>query len=95
MMVLINAIYQLRHEVMIPDLILSGLAVVVLTYFIRNQTFVDDTEYMRGMIPHHSMALLMSEKIKEKSTNQSVLKLADRVIQTEEAEIEYIKSLGY
>jgi len=63
-MVFINGVYQLKHQVMLPDLILSGLAIVVLTYFIRNQVFIDDSQYMKGMIPHHSMAILMSDKIR-------------------------------
>lgn len=28
----------------------------------RSQMFVDDREYMKGMIPHHSIAILTSEK---------------------------------
>lgn len=94
-MVFINCIYQLKHQLMLPDLILSGLAIIIITYFIRQQVFIDDKEYMKGMIPHHSMALLMSTKISEKTSDLRVKKLAQEIIDTEGSEIEYIKSLGY
>jgi len=94
-MVFINGVYQLKHQVMLPDLILSGLAIVVLTYFIRNQVFIDDSQYMKGMIPHHSMAILMSDKIREKTSDPYVQHIADEIIKTSGDEIAYIKSLGY
>src|SRR5213595_467558 len=40
---------------------------IVMFFFIRQQTFITDSQYLRGMIPHHSMAITMSERIAEKT----------------------------
>lgn len=44
--------------------ILAGAAVLMgaALWLSRSQTFVDDREYMKGMIPHHSIAILTSER---------------------------------
>lgn len=40
----------------------GGLALMAAALFLsRSQYFVDDREYMKGMIPHHSIAILTSE----------------------------------
>jgi hypothetical protein len=45
-----------------PKYIFIGLSIVLLSISaIQNQWFVSYNEYLRGMIPHHSMALTMSK----------------------------------
>ena len=39
------------------------------------------------MIPHHSMAILMSQKIKEKTENKELSKFANSIITTQLKEI--------
>ena len=44
-----------------------GIILVVMNlYFIRNQFLITETQYKLGMIPHHSMAIHMSNKLLEK-----------------------------
>lgn len=62
-------------------------------WMIRNQTLVNDAEFIRGMIPHHSMAILMSEKIKNKTSNQEIKMLADKIISSQRAEINQMKEM--
>jgi uncharacterized protein (DUF305 family) len=45
------------------------------------------------MIEHHSMALLTSEEILQKTSSERVKKLAENIISTQEKEIEYMKQL--
>jgi uncharacterized protein (DUF305 family) len=45
------------------------------------------------MIEHHSMALLTSEEILQKTHSERVKKLAENIIVTQEKEIEYMRKL--
>ena|SRR5579872_3654557 len=68
-------------------LIISVVSVVIILYFIRRQVLINDVQFLNGMIPHHSMAVLMSKRIKEKSRDPRVLQLADQIIQSQSKEI--------
>ena len=57
----------------------------------RNQTTVDDVDYMEGMIPHHSIALLTSSKANLRDPR--VRDLADRIIKAQHEEIREMKLL--
>lgn len=91
-MVLFDSIYYHRSQII---LIGSAVSIVILIYCIRNQSFITDTQFMKGMIPHHSMAITMSEKIKEKSKDKNIIELANNIIRTQNEEIAYMKNLGY
>lgn len=52
---------------------------------VRSQVTVTDTDYMEGMIPHHSIAILTSERAKIKDIR--VRKLADKIIKAQRKEI--------
>lgn len=74
---------------------LSILAASVIVFFVslwlvRSQTTVDDLAYMRAMIPHHSIAILTSERAK--ITDPRVRKLADEIIAAQRKEIGEMKS---
>jgi peptidoglycan/LPS O-acetylase OafA/YrhL len=73
--------------------IVSLSAVVFLTalYLVRSQTFVGDLSYMKAMIPHHSIAILTSERANIK--DQRVRELADVIIRTQVDEIKQMKRL--
>jgi hypothetical protein len=66
---------------------------IILTQFIRNQTLINDEQFIKGMIEHHDMALLMSEKIMEKTNKRNIYEFAKRIIQTQQNEIDYMKYL--
>jgi hypothetical protein len=68
-------------------LVISVISVVIILYFIRQQVLINDVQFLNGMIPHHSMAVLMAKKIKEKSKDPRVLQLADQIIQSQTKEI--------
>jgi len=72
-------------------IIIGIISIIVLIYLIKNQVLIDDKQFINGMIPHHSMAILMAEKIKNKSKNKKIIDLANNIIKTQNKEIEYMK----
>jgi hypothetical protein len=69
-----------------------GLFLVVTNIWcLRTQFLVSDKQYILGMIPHHSMAVLMSKKLLQRQS--SVLNdFVANIIDTQEKEIIYMKS---
>ena len=50
-------------------------------------------DYLSEMIEHHSMAILTSEEILQKTHSERVKKLAENIITTQEKEIDYMKQM--
>lgn len=73
--------------------IFAGSAVVfgLALWLVRSQATVDDVSYMKAMIPHHSIAILTSERAHIKDPR--VRKLADGIIEAQRREIEQMKTL--
>ena len=64
----------------------SGLLLLFI-YLYRIQFGVDDRNYLKEMIEHHSMALLTSKNILEKTKNPAVINFATKILTTQEKEI--------
>tara|TARA_Y100000389_G_scaffold112032_1_gene109070 strand:+ start:2839 stop:3288 length:450 start_codon:yes stop_codon:yes gene_type:complete len=69
------------------------LSVSVSVLLLRSQFLVDDTQWLKRMISHHSTALTTSHKIYNKTNNVKLKKLAKDIIQTQEKEIYLMKSM--
>ena len=69
----------------------SLLVFAVALWLVRSQATVADVSYMRAMIPHHSIAILTSERAH--ITDPRVRKLADQIIESQRREIEEMKVL--
>jgi len=69
------------------------IALVTFIYLYRKQVAINDKQYLEEMIEHHSMALLTSEKILEKTDSYNVAKIAKNIIQRQNDEIVFMKSL--
>ena len=65
--------------------------VVINIWCIRTQFMVTNEQYILGMIPHHSMAILMSKKLiqREPLLND----FASQIISSQEKEIEFMKQM--
>jgi hypothetical protein len=63
----------------------SVLLAVVATFLSQSQILVEDGNYMRGMIPHHSIAILTSER--SGIVDVRVRELADEIIEAQRREI--------
>jgi len=73
--------------------IFSACAVVffVALWLVRSQNTVSDLSWMRAMIPHHSIAILTSERARLKDPR--VRKLADEIIEAQRREINEMQAL--
>lgn len=73
--------------------IIAGSVVLfaVALWLVRSQETVDDVSYMKAMIPHHSIAIMTSERAKIRDPR--VRKLADGIIQAQVREIGEMKAL--
>jgi uncharacterized protein (DUF305 family) len=60
-------------------------------YLVRSQDTVGDVAYMKAMIPHHSIAVLTSERANIRDPR--VRKLADQIIEAQVREIAEMKQL--
>ena len=69
-----------------------GLLFSVALLLVRMQSpIIGDVLYMKGMIPHHSIAILTSERADIK--DPEVRKLADDIIEAQKKEIEQMKNM--
>lgn len=61
------------------------LAIFIVAY--RVQFYILDKEYLREMIEHHSMAILTSKEILNKTHDYEIAKIAKEIIQKQQDEI--------
>jgi hypothetical protein len=70
----------------------GGLVGAILFFMaIRKQWFINEHEFARSMIPHHSMAVMMSKRMRTRPNNIKIL--LNQIIQSQEEEIRYMKTL--
>lgn len=82
-------VYQLAKQVLLGLLLLT-----VSFYGIRNQFLISPNQYIKGMIPHHSMAVTMSKELfKNQQVSPQLTLLATNIIKTQQNEINFMKNL--
>ena len=69
----------------------AAVAFVLTTWLVRSQVTVSGIDYMQAMIPHHSIAILTSERAGIEDPR--VRKLADEIIDAQRKEIAEMKYL--
>ena len=69
----------------------GALLMVLAVWLVRSQITVTDTDYMEGMIPHHSIAILTSERAQIEDVR--VRELADEIIDAQRREIKEMEWL--
>ncbi len=69
----------------------SALIFAVALWLVRGQATVEDVSWMKAMIPHHSIAILTSERAH--LSDPRVRKLADGIIEAQRKEIGEMKAL--
>ena len=74
--------------------LLTGLILSILVSYLllRGQFMVNDKEWLKRMISHHSTALTTSKLIKERTKEKKIKNLAEEIIETQEREILKMKS---
>jgi len=72
-------------------LVASAVVFAGALWLVRSQETVDDVSYMKAMIPHHSIAIMTSERAHIR--DPQVRLLADRIIEAQVREIDEMKTL--
>jgi hypothetical protein len=73
------------------NVLLFGILLTASSLFaIRTQFMISESQFLRGMIPHHSMAVLMSKKLEKKEN--TIQDFLDGIITTQQREIEFMKA---
>ena len=73
-------------------IIVSAIVVFIITFFgLRTQTPIGDVQYMKAMIPHHSSAIMVSQKANIK--DPEVKKLSLQIIQSQQREIAEMEAM--
>jgi len=73
--------------------IIGILLSIFTTIIVRQQLFIDDGQWLRRMISHHSTALTTSHKIYNRTDDFKLKALAKDIIETQEKEIELMKTM--
>lgn len=90
MLLFMLAMYQntaLNAGILIGSVVVFALAL----WLVRSQSTVDQVSWMKAMIPHHSIAILTSERAH--ISDPRVRKLADGIIEAQRREIGEMKAL--
>ena len=69
----------------------SSLLLLISIWLVRSQVTVSGVDYMEGMIPHHSIAILTSERARIEDPR--VRQLADEIIEAQRREIKEMEWL--
>jgi hypothetical protein len=69
----------------------SAIVFALSLWLVRSQTTIEDISWMKAMIPHHSIAILTSERAN--ISDPRVRELADSIIEAQRKEIEEMKTL--
>jgi uncharacterized protein (DUF305 family) len=69
----------------------SAAVFTIALWLVRSQATVEDVSWMKAMIPHHSIAILTSERAR--ITDPRVRELADGIIKAQRKEIDEMKAL--
>lgn len=78
---------MLNAAIYVGSVIVFALAL----WLVRSQSTITDADYMKAMIPHHSIAIMTSERAQ--ITDPRVRKLADEIIEAQRREIAEMKYL--
>jgi endonuclease/exonuclease/phosphatase (EEP) superfamily protein YafD len=90
MLLLMPAMY--KNKTFNRIIAISSIAVFVLALvFLRNQIPIQDEQYMKAMIPHHSSAIMVSKNADLKDAE--VKKLSVQIIKSQEEEIMQMKEI--
>jgi hypothetical protein len=69
----------------------SAVVFAVALWLVRSQSTVENVSYMKAMIPHHSIAIMTSERAR--IADPRIRKLAGQIIESQRKEIAEMKAL--
>ncbi len=81
-----------KNKIKNASIIIGSLLVMLIsTYLVRQQIPINDVKWMRAMIPHHSIAILTSNRADLK--DPEVKELAEEIIKAQKKEIAEMKKM--
>ncbi|EKF17201.1 DUF305 domain-containing protein [Nitratireductor pacificus] len=91
--VMLGFMWSMYRRPALNALILAASALVFATalWLVRSQATVDEVDYMKAMIPHHSIAIMTSRRAA--ISDPRVRELADGIVAAQEREIAEMKAL--
>jgi len=69
----------------------SAIVFALALWLVRSQSTIEDVSWMKAMIPHHSIAILTSERAT--LSDPRVRELAGQIIESQRREVEEMKAL--
>ena len=81
--------FELHYKLLIFFIIFS----IILVLMLRFQVGVNDNNWLKRMISHHSTALTTSKQILDKTKNKKIEKLAKSIIRSQKYEIRLMKQI--
>lgn len=69
------------------------LSICITIFLLRKQLLVNDEQWLKRMITHHSTAITTSHKIYNKTKDPTIKNLSKEIINTQEREIKLMKSM--
>lgn len=96
-----NAVFMALSMVLLQTFMEPSFILTVITLFgmhvfyfaIKYQFMVDEDNYLRDMIEHHSMALQTSKQLLDKSINPETKQLALTILETQQKEIQQMQKM--
>lgn len=96
-----NAVFMALSMVLLQTFMEPSFILTVITLFgmhvfyfaIKYQFMVDEENYLRDMIEHHSMALQTSKQLLDKSINPETKQLALTILETQQKEIQQMQKM--
>ncbi len=89
--ILMHDIYNFSFNFSYYIVFIILLGILILLY--KKQYFINDKNYIEEMIEHHSMAILTSNEIINKTNDEKIKKLANKIISVQEKEINEMKDM--
>ena len=83
----------MNQQIKIKELIFFGGLLLLCIYLYKIQFGINAKDYLSEMIEHHSMALLTSDRILKKNPPPEVAQLAQRILTTQEKEINEMRGM--
>jgi hypothetical protein len=78
----------LNHKIDKKQLLIFTGCLILFIYLYKIQFGIDEKNYLQEMIEHHSMAILTSKQILQKTKNSVISNFATKIVTTQEKEIE-------
>jgi uncharacterized protein (DUF305 family) len=91
--IMLGFMWSMHHDRRVNAFIIAASVIVFAgaLWLVRSQATVYDVSYMKAMIPHHSIAIMTSERAHIRDPR--VRQLADEIIEAQVSEIDEMKAL--